>query len=198
MNFDPGRSQSCIWFFAGKGYNIGESSALAIYACIQMLNFGAGDKFIVIIADGIQKYLQSLETSVHDTARREVTIQEARSSLQDYAEVLWTHTMFAPKEEGISIIATSLGCEENMVKVARARDVEQVISNQEMPETMRGLLPKKKGKVLLVCMVGNTSLKVAKLLANMGIDAESLTGGIMGVPESSGKHPSEIVQLAGE
>ena len=186
-----------LQFFVSRGYNMGESSALAIYACIQMLNFGAGNKFVVIVADGIQKHSRNLEASVGDTRRHEVTIQEARSSVQDYAEVLWTHTMFAPKEEGIRIIAASLGCEENRVKVARARDVEQVISNQDIPGTMRGLLPEK-GKVLLVCMVGQTSLKVAKLLANMGIDAESLTGGIMGVPESSGKQSSEIVQLAAE
>ena len=184
-------------FFVSRGYNLGESSALALFACIQMLNFGAGNKFVVIVADGIQKYSRNLEASVGDTRRHEVTIQEARSSVQDYAEVLWTHTMFAPKEEGIKIIAASLGCEENRVKVARARDVEQVISNQDIPGTMRGLLPEK-GKVLLVCMVGQTSLKVAKLLANLGIDAESLTGGIMGVPESSGKQSSEIVQLAAE
>jgi hypothetical protein len=47
-------------------------------------------------------------------------------------------------------------------------------------------------------MVGNTSLRVAQSLAKIGIDADSLTGGIMGVPEAGAKHPSEIVQLATE
>ncbi|HZD12016.1 MAG TPA: pyridoxal-phosphate dependent enzyme, partial [Candidatus Binatus sp.] len=40
-------------YFAGKGYDIGESSALALYATLQMINYGAGDKFIVIFADGL-------------------------------------------------------------------------------------------------------------------------------------------------
>lgn len=184
-------------FFARKGYNVGESSALALYACLQMLNFGVGDKFVVIVADGNQKYMESLETRVEETKRYEVTLEEARSSLSDY-EVLWTHTMFVPKAEGIKLISSSLGCDENMVKVARAQDVETVISNQEVPETMRRLLPKGKRKLLVVCMVGNTSLRVAQSLAKIGIDADSLTGGIMGVPEAGAKHPSEVVQLASE
>jgi cysteine synthase/rhodanese-related sulfurtransferase len=185
-------------FFAGKGYNIGESSALALYACLQMLNYGVGDKFVVIVADGIEKYLPDLETRVEEAKRYDVTFQEARSNLSDYGDIIWTHTMFAPKNEGIKLISSSLGCEENRVKVALARDVETVISSQELPQTMRGLLSRDKRKVLLVCMVGSTSLKVAKQLAKIGIDAESLTGGIMGISEASVKHPSEMVQLASE
>ncbi len=185
-------------FFASKGYNVGESSALALYACLQMLNFGVGDKWVAIIADGNQKYLESLETRAEETKRYEVTLEEARSKLSDYGEVLWTHAMFVPRDEGIKMISSSLGCDENRVKVARAQDVDTFISNQEVPETMRRLLPEDKRRLLLVCMAGNTSLIVAKLLAKKGIDAESLTGGLMGVPEARTKHPSEIVQLASE
>jgi cysteine synthase/rhodanese-related sulfurtransferase len=185
-------------FFTKKGYNMGESSALAIYACIQMLNFGTGDKFVIVIADGIQKYVQTLQTSVQEPKRYEVTLQEARSNLHDYAGVLWTHTMFAPKEGGIKVLAGSLGCEESMVKIAQTKDVARVITGQELPDGMRALLPQGKGKFLLVCMVGGTSLKIAKLLSEMGVDAESLTGGIMGVPEGNGAHPSELVELARE
>lgn len=184
-------------FFARKGFNVGESSALALYACLQMLNFGVGDKFVVIIADGNEKYLKSLKAIGEETRRYDVTLEEARSELASYGEVLWTHAMFAPKDEGIQLISTSLGCDENKVKVARARDVGTIISNQELPETMRRLIPDKR-KVLLVCMVGNTSLTVAKFLAKQGIEAESLTGGIMGLPKTGARHPSEIVQLAGE
>jgi cysteine synthase len=185
-------------FFAKKRYNMGESSALAIYACIQMLNFDAGDKFIVIVADGLQNYLQNLQTADREPKRYEVTLQEARSSLGEYAEVLWTHTMFAPKQEGIKVIAASLGCDESVIKVAQVRDVEQVITGRKIPETMQRLLPKSKGKVLLVCMVGSASLRVAKQLAGLGVEAQSLTGGIMGIPESKGTHASELVQLARE
>jgi cysteine synthase A len=184
-------------FFAGKGYNIGESGALAFYGCIQMLNFGAGDKFVVVVADGIQKYIGNLETSVQETKRYELTLQEARLNISDY-EVLWTHPMFIPKHEGIKLISSSLGCEENRVKVARAQDVQTVIIDQEVPQTMRALLPKDKRKLLLVCMVGNTSLKVAKMLARVGFEAESLTGGIMGVAKADDRAPSEVVQPATE
>jgi cysteine synthase A len=184
-------------FFARKGYNIGESSALALYACLQMLNFGVGDKFVVIIADGNEKYLKSIAVA-EETKRYEVTLEEARSGLSDYGEVLWTHAMFAPKDEGIQLISTSLGSDENAVKVARARDVDTIISTQELPETMRRLFPEDKRKILLVCMVGNTSLTVAKFLAKRGIEAESLAGGIMGLLKAGVKQPSEIVQLASE
>jgi rhodanese-related sulfurtransferase len=130
--------------------------------------------------------------------RYEVTLEEARSNLSDYASVIWTHAMFAPNDKGIRLISSSLGCEENRVKIARAQDVDTVIVNQEVPQTIRGLLPNDKRKLLLVCMVGSTSLRVAQSLARSGIDAESLAGGIMGLPRVGGRHPSEIVQLASE
>src|SRR3989442_855764 len=47
-------------FFAHKGYDMGESSALALYACLQMLNFGEGQQFVVIFADGLEKYQRTL------------------------------------------------------------------------------------------------------------------------------------------
>lgn len=50
--------------------------------------------------------------------------------------------------------------------------------------------------VLLVYMVGSTSLKMAKLLTGAGIDAESLAGEIIGLPQSNERQPSELVQLA--
>lgn len=43
-------------FFVDRGFNIGESSALALYATVQLANYGAGDRFVVIIADGVKKY----------------------------------------------------------------------------------------------------------------------------------------------
>ncbi len=196
VDFEAARR--ALRFFVSRGYNIGESSALTLYACIQMLNFGAGDKFVLMIADGIQKYQQNLQTIAQETKHLEVTIQEARSNLSEYGEILWTHTMFVPKNEGIKLLASSLGCGQEMVKVARVQDVDAAISNQEIPETMRRQLPTSKGKLLLVCMVGNTSLKVAKLLTNIGVTAESLSGGIMGIPERGAAHPAEIVQPATE
>jgi cysteine synthase A len=184
-------------FFANKGYNMGESGALALYACLQMLNFGVGDNFVVIIADGIQKYLGNLEQKVEETKRYEVTLEEARSNLSHYGEIVWAHTVFIPKAEGVKFLSSSLGCESDRVKIAQSRDIELIISNQDVPPTLRSLANDKR-KLLLVCMVGSTSLRVAKQLARAGIDAESLTGGIMGLPGVAGKHPSEIVKLESE
>jgi len=191
-------SRRLLRFFANKGYDIGESSALALYACLQMLNYGVADKFVVIVADGVQKYAKSIETLVGEARRLEVTFEEASSKMPDYAEVLWTHTMFVPKEEGIKLIASSLGCDESRIKVARAQDVQTLISTQELPETMKSLLPKDKRGLLLVCMAGQTSLRVAEILALKGTEAVSITGGIMNVAESGDKSPSDLVQIARE
>jgi rhodanese-related sulfurtransferase len=105
--------------------------------------------------------------------------------------------MFVPREEEIELVASSLGFKERNLKIARARDVGTVVSNRELPETMRRQLPDRR-KVLLVCMVGNTSLNVARLLARFGIAAESLVGGIMGLAARVAPQPSELVQIASE
>src|SRR3989441_6966568 len=184
-------------FFARKGYNIGESSALALYACLQMLNFGVGESFVVILADGIEKYGKYLGELAGEERRYEVSVDEARSSTEQYDGVLWTHTAYAPKDEGIQLIASSLGREIDNVKVARAQDVQTLVVTEKLPETLKTLIPDHK-KVLLVCMVGATSLRLAELLGKMGIEALSVTGGVMGLAGTSGKSPSDIVQLARE
>jgi len=51
---------------------------------------------------------------------------------------------------------------------------------------------------LLVCMMGNTSLRVAEVLAEKGIVAESLTGGISALSQDKGKQISELVRIATE
>src|SRR3712207_7461217 len=54
---DLEQAKPLLKFFVDKGYDIGESSALALYAVMQMANFGGegGRKFVVMVADGIQK-----------------------------------------------------------------------------------------------------------------------------------------------
>jgi rhodanese-related sulfurtransferase len=196
VDFEPARR--VLRFFDGRGYDIGESSALALYSCIQMLNYGVGDKFIVMLADGVQKYLKNLEAQVETSGPIEVTLDEANSSIAHYGEVLWTHAMFVPKDEGVKLVASSLGCDESKVKIATAQDVQKLLSTEEIPEGINSLLPKDKHKTLLVCMAGGTSLKVAQVLAKKGIEASSLTGGIMGLSESKGKDPQDLVQIAAE
>ncbi len=196
VDFEPARR--VLRFFHGRGYDIGESSALALYSCVQMLNYGVGDKFVVMVADGVQKYLKNLEAQVETSGPIEVTLDEANSSIADYGEVLWTHAMFVPKEEGVKLVASSLGCDESKVKIASAQDVQKLLSTEEVPEGINSLLPKDKHKTLLVCMAGGTSLKVAQVLAKKGIEASSLTGGIMALSESNGKNPQDLVQIAAE
>jgi cysteine synthase/rhodanese-related sulfurtransferase len=196
VDFEPARR--VLRFFVGRGYDIGESSALALYACLQMLNYGVGDKFVVMLADGIDKYRSTLGTVAQAPPPLEVTLLQASSSVEDYGEVLWTHGMFVPKEDGIKLVASSLGCNESKIKVARASDVQTLISTEKIPDSIRNVLPKDNRKVLLVCMAGGTSLRVAQILAAQGIQGQSLTGGIMSLSENSKKQPSDLVQMARE
>ena len=185
-------------FFAGRGYGIGESGALALYSALQMINYGAGNNFVVMIADGLQKYLADLEVPVETSDPLEVNVEEANSKQSIYGEVLWTHAMFVPREEGIKLVADALGCEKDKVKVATARDVQSLITTEKIPAGINALLPKDKSKTLLVCMAGGTSLRVAEVLTKNGVGAQSLTGGIMNLSQTNNRQPEDLVQVATE
>jgi cysteine synthase A len=200
---DFGQAKRLLKFFVDKGYDIGESSALALYAVMQMANFGGdgGRKFVVIIADGIQKYRRSIEMMQEIREDRlEVPLQEAVSNIGNYNRVLWIHTMYTPRQEGIELIANSLGVDKSKISVPKAGDVERLLATQKIPEELDNALGGEgnNGKALLVCMMGNTSLKVAEVLAEKGIVAESLTGGISALSQDKGKQISELVQIATE
>jgi cysteine synthase A len=196
------QAKRLLKFFVGKGYDMGESSALALYAVIQMANFGgdAGRKFVVIIADGIQKYRKSVEMMQETQEDRlEVPLEEAVSNIRNYDRVIWIHTMYTPRKEGIELIANSLGVDESKISVPKASEVERLLATQKVPEELDGALGGgNNGKTLLVCMMGNTSLRVAEVLAEKGIAAESLTGGISALSQDKGKELSELVRIATE
>lgn len=178
-------------FLREKG-DIGESSAIALYATLQLINYGAGEKFVVIIADGASKYQQR---GVQLTPRKaEVSLEEARSDPQAYDAVIWTHGMFTPKDEGIKLLAAALGCDPSKVKVARTRDVQSLVNGGDTPSGIQGILPEAGKNVLLVCMVGGTSLMAAKYLGAKGVNAQSLKGGIMQLTASSGKSPAQLLK----
>src|SRR6267378_564240 len=143
-------------FFVGKGYDIGESSALALYACLQMLNYGVGDKFVVILADGIDKYRSTLGNVAQAPPLLEVTLPQASSNMSDYGEVLWTHGMFVPKEDGIKLLASSLGCDKRKIKFQGREFVKALIPTEKIFNIAKNILPKKKRRFVLVCMVGAT------------------------------------------
>jgi cysteine synthase len=199
---DFGQAKRLLKFFVDKGYDIGESSALALYAVMQMANFGGdgGRKFVVIVADGIQKYRRSIEMMQEvQEDRLEVPLQEAVSNIGNYNRVLWIHTMYTPRKEGIELIANSLGIDESKISVPKAADVERLLATQKIPEELDNALGGgDNGKALLVCMMGNTSLRVAEVLAEKGIVAKSLTGGISALSQDKGKQISELVRIATE
>jgi cysteine synthase len=183
-------------FFASRGYGIGESGALALYSCLQMINYGADTKFIVMIADSHQKYMTSLETPEEAPGSLEATVEEASSNPSNYDQVLWTHAMFVPREAGVELVASSLRCDKSKIKVASVQDVQALISSENIPPSITKLLPKGRSRTLLVCMAGGTSLRAAEILTKKGVGAQSLTGGIMNLAQSSRLSPDELVQVA--
>jgi len=72
------------------------------------------------------------------------------------------------------------------------------LTRQEIPEDLSKELDGSKGKSLLVCMAGNTSLMTAQLLASKGIVTQSLNGGITNLPEGRGKNPGQFIKAATE
>ncbi|MGI0058100.1 MAG: pyridoxal-phosphate dependent enzyme [Nitrosarchaeum sp.] len=192
------QAKHLLKFFVEKGYDIGESSALALYAVIQMANFGGGGKFVVIIADGIQKYKKNLEAMSKKQNRIQVSLQEAASDIGNYDRIIWIHTQYTPREEGIELIAKSLGVDKTKIFVPTARTAEQLLMTQQIPEELSKDLQGSKGKSLLVCMAGQTSLMAVKVLASKGIVTESLIGGITELPQGKTRQLSELIRQATE
>jgi cysteine synthase len=192
------QAKHLLKFFVDKGHDIGESSALALYAVIQMANFGGGGKFVVVVADGIQKYKKNLEESSKRQNRVQVSLQEAASNVGNYDRIIWIHTQYTPREEGIELIAKSLGVDKTKISVPTARTVGKLLTTQQIPEELSKDLQGAKGKSLLVCMAGQTSLMAAKVLASKGVVTESLNGGITELPQGRNRHPSELIKVATE
>jgi len=185
-------------FFVDKGHDMGESSALALYAVMQMANFGGfGGKFVVIVADGIQKYKKNLVDVGKKQNRIQVSLQEAVSSVGEYDKVIWIHTQYTPREEGIELIAQTLGIDKSKIFVPKARDVEKMLATQQVPDELNKAL-EGSHKSLLVCMAGYTSLNAVKVLGGKGIATESLTGGISALAQGKGKQIPEIIRVATE
>ena len=194
---DFGQAKHLLKFFVDKGHNIGESTALALYSILEMISDGEKGKFVVVVADGIEKYRKNLE-SMSDNKRIQVSLDEATTSVQDYDKIIWVHTQYTPKEEGIEIIAKSLGVDKEKISIPKASTINQLLSTQQIPDELSKELDGSKGKSLLVCMAGNTSLMTAQVLASKGIVTESLNGGITNLPEGQGKNPGEYIQIARE
>jgi len=216
MFYEPGRyagehevdfeqAKRLFAFLVKKGLDIGESSALALYAVLQMVNFGMGGRFVVILADGAKKYKRTIESVRNEEEQEEgleVTLESAKSRPGRFDEVVWTHMGYVPSEEGAKLIASSLGRPEGSVKVAEPGDVVKLITSQELPPGLAAVLDEGKApgggakRVLLVCMSGNTSLRAAQALESKGIKSQSLTGGITKLAQASHKPLPTLVRAA--
>ena len=195
------------FFVTKRGRDIGESTALALYAVMQMA-YGSGGGgeggprgFVVIVADGIDKYRKNLEAMARQASqggRTRVTLDEAATSAGEYDRIIWVHTQYTPREEGIELIAKSLGVDKDRISVPKAGTINELLTTQQVPEELGRDLQGSKGKSLLVCMAGNTSLMASKVLAAKGIVTESLDGGITELPGGVGRNPSELIRVATE
>src|SRR5213080_2314454 len=114
-----------------------------------MINYGAGNKFVVIIADGPQKYMTRLEVPTKIPDSLETNVDEVTSNPSSYDQVIWTHAMFVPREGGIELVASTLGYDKSKVKIAKTRDVQALIMREEIPDGMGELLPKGRSRTLL-------------------------------------------------
>jgi cysteine synthase len=191
-------------FMVRRGFDIGESSALALYAVLQMANFGIDGQFVVILADGANKYrriLEAAQTKEEQEEGLEVTLEGVKSRPGRFDDVVWTHMGYVPTPEGMKVIAASLGVPESSVRVAAPADIVKLITAQQVPPTLTAVLdgrgsPSGKGRILLVCMSGNTSLRAAQALESKGIKSQSLSGGITSLAQASHKPLPTLVKPA--
>ena len=193
---DYEKAKFLLKFFVDKGHDIGESTALALYSTMQMASLGVYNKFVVIVADGIGKYKKNFEQISKNQIPMTISLDDASSIAEDYDRIIWVHTQYTPKEEGIEMIAKSLGVDKSKISIPKARTINEFLSTQQIPEELNKELNGSKGKSLLVCMAGNTSLMTAQVLASKGIVTQSLTGGITNLPEGRGKNPGQFIKAA--
>lgn len=190
------QAKKLLRFFVGRGYDIGESSALALYATVQMLNYGVGKKFVVVIADGAKKYIRNLGVQEEVNLPDEVTAEEVSSNSTLYGPVIWTHTMFVPKEDGLTLIASKLSLQKEKIIVLDPDDVRKILLTKNLPKEIVEEAKKSGKRLLFVCIAGSTSLNIARMMAKEGIRAQSLMGGIAGLLKYSEADISNVIQIS--
>ena len=185
-------------FMVEKGHDIGESSALELFAVLEMAYKGEIKKGVVMIADGIEKYRKNFDQISQDKPPMKISVEDAAAVAEDYDNIIWVHSQYTPKDEGIEIIAKSLGVDKSKITIPKASTINNLLLTQQVPEELKNEFDGSKGKSLLICMAGNTSLMAAQVLASKGITTQSLNGGITNLPEGRGKNPGEYIEIARE
>ena len=192
QEMDWEKAKFLLKFFVDKGHDMGESSALELYAILQKARTEGGGKFVAMICDGIEKYKKNLAT-VGQEGPTQVSLEEANAS--GYNKVIWIHAQYTPREEGIELIAKSLGIDKSKISVPDARTAQELLATQQIPDALNKDL-EGDSKPLLVCMAGKTSLMAAKVLAGKGVITDSLIGGITQLPEGQTKQLSQLIKEA--
>ena len=192
QEIDWEKAKFLLKFFVNKGHDMGESSALELYAILQKASTDGGGKFVAMICDGIEKYKKNLAT-IGQEGPTQVSVDEANAS--GYDKVIWIHAQYTPREEGIELIAKSLGIDKSKISVPDVRTAQELLATQQIPEALNKDL-EGDSKPLLVCMAGKTSLMAAKVLAGKGVFTDSLIGGITQLPEGQTKQLSQLIKEA--
>ncbi|MEM0117008.1 MAG: pyridoxal-phosphate dependent enzyme [Conexivisphaerales archaeon] len=191
-DFEPARR--LLKFFTQRGYDIGESSALALYATLQMLNYGVSRKFIVMLPDGISKYSNNLiEIS---EPKYEVTREDIIMNPQEYDTIIWAHTMFIPREQYLKHILSNLALQDKRILVLKSSDVRKILLTKEIPETLLRELNHGSKKSLVMCVAGSNSLSLAKLFNKKGAKANSLAGGLAGLLKYDNNLLSNVLEVS--
>ena len=190
QEMDWEKAKFLLKFFVDKGHDMGESSALELYAILQKASTEGGGKFVAMICDGIEKYKKNLAT-VGQEEPTQVSLEEASAS--GYNKVIWIHAQYTPREEGIELIAKSLGIDKSKISVPDATTTQELLATQQIPDALSKDL-EGDSKPLLVCMAGKTSLMAAKVLAGKGVMTDSLIGGITQLPEGQTKQLSQLIK----
>lgn len=193
------QAKRLLTYLGKKGLDIGESSALALYAVIQMVNFGVQSRFLVVLADGIEKYEKALEPAVGSEldGKLEVTLEEAKAHVNEYAAIMWTHPGYLPNGEGEGLVLATLNngkSEGPAFEIASPLDVAQTVAGRQVPAALMELVTKHQGTTLVVCMSGNTSLRMAQAFSEKGVKAQSLKGGITNIAQGSGSNVARLVR----
>ena len=192
QEMDWEKAKFLLKFFVDKGHDMGESSALELYAILQKASTEGGGKFVAMICDGIEKYKKNLAT-VGQEGPTQVSLEEANAS--GYNKVIWIHAQYTPREEGIELIAKSLGIDKSKISVPDARTAQELLATQQIPDALNKDL-EGDSKPLLVCMAGKTSLMAAKVRAGKGVITDSLIGRITQLPEGQTKQLSQLIKEA--
>lgn len=192
------KAKFLLKFFVEKGHDIGESSALELFAVMKKISQEESGRYVVMICDGIEKYRKNFEQISEERLPLNISLDDAAAIANDYDKIIWVHTQYTPKEEGIEMIAKSLGVDKSKISITKARTLGTLLTTQQIPDELDKEMQGDKGKCLLICMAGNTSLMTAQLLSSKGKKVQSLNGGITNLPDGFGKNPGEFVKMATE